>query len=76
MMAVLPITIDLLLRLKQKTSDDPELFDFAKQLEGLTYRGGKNYHILLVDEAGLPVDDETLQILQLLWDATRYKQLN
>jgi hypothetical protein len=75
-MAVLPITIDQLLRLKKKTSDDPELYDFAKQLEGLTYRGGKNYQILLVDEDGLPVDDETLQILQLLWAATHYKQLH
>lgn len=76
MMSVLPVTIDQLLRLKQKTSDDQELHDLAKQLEGLVYRGGRNYHILLVDDDGIPVDDETLKILQLLWHATRYKQLH
>jgi hypothetical protein len=75
-MSVLPVTIDQLLRLKQKTSDDQELHDFATQLEGLVYRGGQHYQILLVDDDGLPVDDDTLKILQLLWQGTRYKHLH
>jgi hypothetical protein len=75
-MRVLPVTLEQLLRLKQKTADDAELHDFAKQLEGLAYYGGENHQILLVDENGYPFDEDTLLIMQLLWEATRIRQLH
>lgn len=76
MMRVLPVTLDQLLRLRQKTSDDQELHDFTKQLEGLIYYGGRNYQLMLVDDDGTPVDEETLLIMQLLWSSSRYQQVH
>lgn len=75
-MRVLPVTLDLLLRLKQKTAGDAELHDFTKQLEGMAYYGDENHQLLLVDDDGEPIDAETLEIMQLLWDAIRMKQLH
>lgn len=75
-MRVLPVTLDLLLRLKQKTAEDSELHDFTKQLEGMAYYGGENHQILLVDDCGHPLDEDTLRIMQLLWEATRVRHLH
>lgn len=76
MMRVLPVTIDLLFRLKQKTAEDSELHDFTKQLEGMAYYGDENHQLLLVDDDGNPVDEDTLLIMQILWEATRVKRLH
>lgn len=75
-MRVLPVTLDVLLRLKQKTADDSELHDFTKQLEGMAYYGGENHQLLLVDDDGNPVDEEILEIMLLLWEATWIKHLH
>jgi hypothetical protein len=75
-MRVLPVTLDQLLRLKQKIADDSELHDFAKELEGMAYCGGENHQILLIDDDGYPIDDVTLQIMQILWEAGRIKRLH
>ncbi|HBS59355.1 MAG: hypothetical protein AAGU23_04955 [Bacillota bacterium] len=75
-MRVVPVTLDLLRRLKQKTAEDSELQDFASKLEGMAYYGDENHQLLLVDDYGRPVAEEILRILQILWEAGWRKRLH